>query len=119
MRSAGSLARHVEVQCVRIVGTILLGDGFMMFRHSKRLRLGSHRKVALHRMISRNSHVNVTTSTSICLNRKAGNNLAIVSTFECHVILRPVRRGACQVETNRFLFTGGGEDWQGAAFPGS
>ena len=75
---------------VRIVGTLLLGDGLMMFRSSQRIRMGSHREVALHRMIGRNSHVNVTTFTSICLNCRAGNNRAIVSTFECHVILRPV-----------------------------
>ena len=110
MRSAGPLARHVEVQRVRIVGTLLLGDGLMMFRHSKRIRLGSHRKVALHRMISRNSHVNVTTSTSICLNRRAGNNLAIVSTFECHVILRPVNWITFQVEVNRLRFACASED---------
>ena len=109
MRSAGSLARHVEVQRVRIVVTSLLGDGLMMFRHSKRIRLGSHREVALHRMIGRNRHVDIT-QTVICLDSKIGNDIAIVSTFECHVILRPVTWSTFQVEANRLLFACASED---------
>ena len=72
--------------------------------------MGSHREVALHRMISRNSHVNVMTSIFIYLNRRAGNSLAIVSTFECHVILRPVTWITFQVEANCFRYTCASED---------
>ena len=77
--------------------------------------MGSHREVALHRMIGRNSHVNVTTFTSICLNCRAGNNRAIVSTFECHVILRPVTWITFQVEANCLPFACASEDRQSTA----
>ena len=82
----------------------------MMFRHSKRLRLGSHREVTLHRMIGRNRHDDITQTVFICLDSKIGNDIAIVSAFKCHVILRPVTWTTFQVEANCFRYICASED---------